>query len=42
MPGNQKSFEGVFAHSKLKVVNAESRDGVLLNILVRPNQKATN
>ncbi len=39
--GNQKSFEGIFAHSKLNVVNAESKDGVLLNILVRPNHKAT-
>lgn len=39
--GNQKTFEGVFAHSKLNIINNPSKDGVLLNILVRPNHKAT-
>lgn len=39
--GNQKTFEGVFAHSKLNIINNPSKNGVLLNILVRPNHKAT-
>lgn len=35
--GNQKTFEGVFAHSRLNIINNETKDGVLLNILIRPH-----